>query len=40
MYATAVRDGAKVSFMLKETIYGKSSIFSPVINTFFCLAEI
>ena len=33
MYATAVR--GKVSFMLKEIIYGKSPIFSPVINTFF-----
>ena len=28
-------EGTKVSFMLKEIIYGKSPIFSPVINTFF-----
>src|SRR5690349_537076 len=27
--------GTKVSFMLKEIIYGKSPIFSPVIDTFF-----
>ena len=35
MYACNSSEGTKVSFMLKETIYGKSSIFSPVINTFF-----
>ena len=31
-------EGRKVSFMLKETIYGKSLIFSPVIKSipFFC----
>ena len=28
-------EGTKVSFMLKETIYGKSPIFSPVIDYFF-----
>src|SRR6266513_6297372 len=28
-------EGRKVSFMLKEIIYGKSPIFSPVIDTFF-----
>ena len=42
MYATHVcnsSEGTKVSFMLKEIIYGKSPIFSPVIVTFF-LAEI
>ena len=36
MYATHVcnsnSEGTKVSFMLKEIIYGKSPIFSPVIK--------
>ena len=39
MYATHVfnssSEGTKVSFMFKEIIYGKSPIFSPVIDTFF-----